>query len=444
MAAPDPARPFLPAALEVQETPPSPLGRALLWLLLALFATAIAWACLGRVDIVVTATGRVVPTGQVKQVQAPELGTVAALLVGEGDVVAAGQALLRLDPAYVEADRVQLREQLNDIAVQATWRGALEKWLADGAPRAAPDKLPPRFAAVDQVKADTLYRQHRLEISASLEVLARELAANRAERATLQAERDGVRATLQVLAQRVAAYKTLVDQRYGARVQYLEMLQQQTELEKRLPVLRSRQAALAEAAAAISARIQADLGDIRKGNLLTLAQLDSERSRLQQDANKVARRQQQLQVNAPVAGTVQELAVHTVGAVVSPAQELMKIVPAGVGVEVEALLHNRDVGFVNEGQRAVVKVDTFNFTQYGLLAARVLDISNDAVEDPSLGWVFRIRLLLDKDWLAVEGKQVRLSPGMAVTAEVRTGQRRLIEFFLSPLLRYQQESVRER
>ena len=444
MAAPDPARPFLPAALEVQETPPSPLGRALLWLLLALFATAIAWACLGRVDIVVTATGRVVPTGQVKQVQAPELGTVAALLVGEGDVVAAGQALLRLDPAYVEADRVQLREQLNDIAVQATWRGALEQWLADGAPRAAPDKLPPRFAAVDQVKADTLYRQHRLEISASLEVLARELAANRAERATLQAERDGVRATLQVLAQRVAAYKTLVDQRYGARVQYLEMLQQQTELEKRLPVLRSRQAALAEAAAAISARIQADLGDIRKGNLLTLAQLDSERSRLQQDANKVARRQQQLQVNAPVAGTVQELAVHTVGAVVSPAQELMKIVPAGVGVEVEALLHNRDVGFVNEGQRAVVKVDTFNFTQYGLLAARVLDISNDAVEDPSLGWVFRIRLLLDKDWLAVEGKQVRLSPGMAVTAEVRTGQRRLIEFFLSPLLRYQQESVRER
>lgn len=444
MAAPDPARPFLPAALEVQETPPSPLGRALLWLLLALFATAIAWACLGRVDIVVTATGRVVPTGQVKQVQAPELGTVAALLVGEGDVVAAGQALLRLDPAYVEADRVQLREQLNDIAVQATWRGALEQWLADGAPRLAPDKLPPRFAAVDQVKADTLYRQHRLEISASLEVLARELAANRAERATLQAERDGVRATLQVLAQRVAAYKTLVDQRYGARVQYLEMLQQQTELEKRLPVLRSRQAALAEAAAAISARIQADLGDIRKGNLLTLAQLDSERSRLQQDANKVARRQQQLQVNAPVAGTVQELAVHTVGAVVSPAQELMKIVPAGVGVEVEALLHNRDVGFVNEGQRAVVKVDTFNFTQYGLLAARVLDISNDAVEDPSLGWVFRIRLLLDKDWLAVEGKQVRLSPGMAVTAEVRTGQRRLIEFFLSPLLRYQQESVRER
>ena len=444
MAAPDPARPFLPAALEVQETPPSPLGRALLWLLLALFATAIAWACLGRVDIVVTATGRVVPTGQVKQVQAPELGTVAALLVGEGDVVAAGQALLRLDPAYVEADRVQLREQLNDIAVQATWRGALEQWLADGAPRLAPDKLPPRFAAVDQVKADTLYRQHRLEISASLEVLARELAANRAERATLQAERDGVRSTLQVLAQRVAAYKTLVDQRYGARVQYLEMLQQQTELEKRLPVLRSRQAALAESAAAISARIQADLGDIRKGNLLTLAQLDSERSRLQQDANKVARRQQQLQVNAPVAGTVQELAVHTVGAVVSPAQELMKIVPAGVGVEVEALLHNRDVGFVNEGQRAVVKVDTFNFTQYGLLAARVLDISNDAVEDPSLGWVFRIRLLLDKDWLAVEGKQVRLSPGMAVTAAGRTGQRRLIEFFLSPLLRYQQESVRER
>jgi hemolysin D len=227
-------------------------------------------------------------------------------------------------------------------------------------------------------------------------------------------------------------------------VQYLEMLQQQTELERAIPVLYSREDALVENAAAIDARMRATLGEIRKANLLALAQLDSERISLRQSASKLTRHRQQLEVIAPVAGTVQELAVHTVGAVVSPAQELMKVVPADAGIEVEALLQNKDVGFVREGQLAQVKIDTFNFTKYGLINAKVLDISNDAVEDPRLGWVFRIRLLLDKDWVAVEGKRIRVSPGMAITAEVKTGKRRLIEFFLSPLLRYKQESVRER
>lgn len=440
----DHTRQFLPAALEIQETPPSPVGRCLLWLLLALFAIGVAWACVGQIDIVVTAPGRIVPTGQVKRVQAPELGSVSALLVGEGDEVAAGQPLLRLDPGYVDADSRNVREQLNDIAVQSAWRRALEHWLADGWDRAAADRLPRRFAAADQMKADALYARHRQEITARMQALSRELGANRAEQATLRAERQGIRATLQVLVQRVTAYKTLQDQQYGARVQYLEILQQQTELERAIPVLQSRQDALVQTAAAIDARARATLGEIRKANLLALRQLDSERSSLQQSASKLSRHQRQLQLTAPVAGTVQELVVHTVGAVVSPAQELMKVVPADAAIEVEALLQNRDVGFVHEGQWAQVKIDTFNFTKYGLIDAKVLDISNDAVEDPKLGWVFRIRLLLDKDWVAVEGKQVRLSPGMSITAEIKTGKRRLIEFFLSPLLRYQQESVRER
>jgi len=444
MSGSDYTRQFLPAALEVQETPPSPLGRCLLWLLLALFAIGIAWACVGRVDIVVTAPGRIVPTGQVKRVQAPELGSVAALLVAEGDEVDAGQPLLRLDPAYVDADSRNVREQLNDIAVQSAWRRALEDWLADGWDTAGTERLPQRFAASDQMAADALYARHRQEITARMQVLSRELAANRAEQATLRAEREGIRATLQVLVQRVTAYKTLQDQRYGARVQYLEILQQQTELERAVPVLQSREDALVETAAAIDARMQAMLGEIRKGNLLALSQLDSERIGLRHSASKLSRHRQQLQLIAPVAGTVQELVVHTVGAVVSPAQELMKVVPADAGIEVEALLQNKDVGFVHEGQAAQVKIDTFNFTKYGLIDAKVIDISNDAVEDPRLGWVFRIRLLLDRDWVAVEGKRVLLSPGMAITAEVNTGKRRLIEFFLSPLLRYKQDSVRER
>ncbi len=437
-------RQFQPAALEVQDTPPSPTGRWLLWLLLALFVTGIGWACLGEVDIVVTAPGRVVPSGQVKLVQAPQAGSVVAILVGEGERVEAGQPLLRLDPTYAEADDLRIRGQLHELAVQAAWRGALDYWLADGRQSAAPSGLASRFAAADQARAEALYQLHRREISAALRARERELAANRAEQAALRAERERTGATLAVLAQRVVAYKTLVEQKYGAKVQYLELLQQQTELERTLPVLASRLRQLLESAAAIAARMDASGEELRKQNLMELTRLESERAVLEQEARKAQQQRQQLLINAPVTGTVQELAVHTLGAVVSPAQALLRIVPEQATIEVEALLPNRDIGFVNEGQLAQVKVDTFNFTKYGLIDAELVNIGNDAVEDQQLGWVFKLRLKLARDSIAVEDKWVKLSPGMATTAEIRTGKRRLIEFFLSPLLRYRQESVRER
>ncbi len=127
-------------------------------------------------------------------------------------------------------------------------------------------------------------------------------------------------------------------------------------------------------------------------------------------------RQQQLTLVAPVTGTIQELALHTIGGVVSPAQTLMKVVPEEVTIEVEALLANKDIGFVTEGQLAEVKIDTFNFTKYGLIDARIVDISNDVIEDQQLGWVFKMRLSLEQDSIVVAGKEGRLNPGMTATA----------------------------
>ncbi|MCB1688539.1 MAG: HlyD family type I secretion periplasmic adaptor subunit [Halioglobus sp.] len=442
-------REFLPAALQVQESPASPAHHWLLALLLSLFVLAVLWACLGEVDIVVTAPGRVVPSGQVKQVQAPEAGTVAAILVSEGDRVEAGQPLVRFDPTYADADDRRIREQIDDVAVQSAWRRALKYWLEkggtdDSAAYVAAGESTTELSTADRVQADMLYRQHREELTARIIGMEKELAANRAEQATVRAERARVQATLSILTERVGAYKALLDRQYGAKVQYLEMLQQQTELERTVPVLRSREQQLVETAAAIGARIDATISEQRRQNLMELARLDSERQTLEQESRKTRQHRQRQLLTAPVTGTVLELGIHTVGGVVSPAQELMKIVPEDAAIEVEALLQNKDIGFVDEGQVAAVKVDTFNFTKYGLIDAKVVDISNDAVEDRQLGWAFKMRLRLERDRIAVENKLVSLRPGMAVTAEVKTGKRRLIEFFLSPLLRYKQESVRER
>ena len=435
---------FLPAALEIQETPPSPTGNWLLWILLLLFSAGILWATFSSVDIVVTAPGRIIPSGQVKRVQAPESGTVVSILAAEGERVEAGQPLLRLDPTYADADELLIRTKLHDNAVESAWRHALDRWMVDGPATGSPGGLQTRFAAADQAKAEALYRLNRAEILARRLSQEKELAANRAEQASVKAELDRAEATLAVLEQRVAAYRSLLEQKYGARVQYLEILQQHIELEQSVPVLASRQQQLLETAAAITARMDAAARERRRTNLMELTRLAGERSALEQESRKARQRQRQLVINAPVTGAVQELAIHTVGSVVSPAEELLKIVPEHATVEVEALLQNKDIGFVREGQLAEVKVDTFNFTKYGLIKARVVNVSRDSLEDPKLGWVFRLRLKLEHDSIKVEDRLVTISPGMSITAEIKTGKRRLIEFFLSPLLRYGQESVRER
>ncbi|MEM1111637.1 MAG: HlyD family type I secretion periplasmic adaptor subunit [Pseudomonadota bacterium] len=439
------SREFLPAALEVQQTPPSPTGRLLLWLLLALFMVGLVWAYFGRVDIVVTAPGRVVPLGQVKRVQAPETARVKAILVTEGELVSKGQPLVELDATYAEADRGRIAESLESLAEQIAWRSALEGWLSRRTSAETPDAFLDTSAIDDPTEeSPALYLHHRALATAELEALAGELAVNEAQQGSNRAEQTRVRDSLQVLSERVDSYRSLMEKQYGSRVQYLELLQQQTDLERSLPVLKHQHHQLEESALALDARLQAAAARIRADNLLALETLYDEREQYEQEMRKARQRQLLLTVVAPVSGAVQELAVHSEGAVLTTAEDLMKIVPDRGTMEVEALLPNRDIGFVNEGQRAQVKLDTFNFTKYGLIDAKVLDISNDALEDPQQGWAYKLRLELETDAIMVEQKRVRLSPGMTLTAEIKTGQRRLIEFFLSPLLRARQESFGER
>ncbi|MEZ5588524.1 MAG: HlyD family type I secretion periplasmic adaptor subunit [Sedimenticolaceae bacterium] len=149
-------------------------------------------------------------------------------------------------------------------------------------------------------------------------------------------------------------------------------------------------------------------------------------------------------ITAPVKGVVQQLAVHSVGAIVTPAQQLMVIVPARGTMEVEAVLENKDIGFVEVGQQAEVKIDTFPFTKYGTIAGEVVGLSSDAVADDRMGLVYKMRVAMKRSSVEVNGKHVDLQPGMAVAVEAKTGTRRIMEFFLSPLLRYAKESARER
>ncbi|NVZ67266.1 HlyD family type I secretion periplasmic adaptor subunit, partial [Pseudomonas gingeri] len=163
-----------------------------------------------------------------------------------------------------------------------------------------------------------------------------------------------------------------------------------------------------------------------------------------QELTKARYQEARTLLTAPVDGTVQQLAVHTVGGVVTPAQQLMVIVPREQPVEVEAMLENKDIGFVHAGQAVTVKVETFTFTKYGTVEGELISVSNDAIEDEKRGLIYSSRIRLKTDHLRVAGQDVMLSPGMSVTAEVKTDQRRVIDYFLSPLQQHRDESLRER
>jgi hemolysin D len=260
----------------------------------------------------------------------------------------------------------------------------------------------------------------------------------------VEAEVEKNQRLLEVLNERVAAYDQLQRKGTGSRMDFLEVKQEQIEVEQNVSVQRARINQLDASIAANDSKREMMISERYKLTLQELQELTTQESTLREELLKAEQRSSNYLLKAPIDGTVQELAVTTIGGVVTPAQEIMKIVPEESTVEVEARFLNKDIGFIHPGQPAEIKVDTFNFTKYGVVDAELSDISGDAIQDEQLGLVYKARLVPSESALQVGERLVSLAPGMTVTAEVKTGQRRVIEFFLSPLLRYQEDSLRER
>jgi hemolysin D len=456
-------REFLPAALEIVETPASPVGRAIGATIILFFAAAIAWACLGSVDIIATAPGKIVPSGRTKVIQPFETGVVRAIHVRDGQAVKAGEVLLELDTTINAAERDRLAKEL--LAQELDIARLTAALAPDGDPVAAL-RLPAEATATQAQLQRTLLVSQVEEFRAKLAGLDRQIVQNTANRDAVAATVEKLVAAIPLLRQRAEARKYLAEKEVGSRLQYLEVQQDLIEHEQELHV---QQARLAEAEAGLAAlreqRRQAE-AEYRRSNLADLAQAEQKAASLREELIKAQQHAALQTLTAPVDGTVQQLAVHTVGGVVTPAQALMVVVPAESHLEIEAMVSNRDIGFVHAGEPAEIKVDTFNFTRYGLLHGEVLNVSQDAIarnkpqdnqdaaaassslaessEPKGQELVYAARVSLDRTGMQIDDKFVNLTAGMAVTVEIKTGSRRVIEYVLSPLLRYRQAALRER
>jgi hemolysin D len=186
------------------------------------------------------------------------------------------------------------------------------------------------------------------------------------------------------------------------------------------------------------------MAETRRINLDSITEGHQNVAALEQELLKAGLRGKLMRLTSPVDGTVQQLAVHTVAGVVTPAQPLMIIVPRDNPLEVEAFLENKDIGFVKPNLDAEVKIETFQYTKYGTIHAKVTSVSHDAINDEKRGLIYSTRVKMEKSSINVDGTPVSLSPGMAVSVEIKTGKRRVIEYFLTPLMQHARESLRER
>ena len=319
-----------------------------------------------------------------------------------------------------------------------------EDYLKGTASRPTLEEWPPEASVIQKASQTRLLEEEVNQFFAQDEMLLNQELQREAERRGAEAEIEKLEQTLPMITQRADSLRKLWEQNLVSEANYLELEQARIEAVQDGITQRARIDEAEAALATLGSQKKTMRAEALKLNLIALQESRRRISVLEQELVKATQRYSQQVLSAPLDGVVTDLSVFTVGGVVTPAETLMNLVPAESPLEVQALVLNKDIGFVIEGQAAEVKIDTFNFTKYGIVEGEVVTISSDAMSDERLGLVYQARVLLSSSALQVKDKMVELSPGMSATVEIKTDKRRILDFFLSPLLRYRDESIRER
>lgn len=455
---------FLPAALEIMEKPPSKGLRLLLLSLCTMFTIALVWSIFGRIDVVATAPGKVIPTGNVKLIQPIEIGYVRAIHVRNGQHVRAGQLLVELDPTMAGADEAAAGAGLLTSELQSARNAALLAHL-QGRPAlfVPPPGTNPEIARTQQQFITSAVA----EFEGQRAGLAQRKLQYQAEFAGAGAEIDKLERTLPLVDQQIAARQELFEKGYFSKLKLLEYQQLRVEHVQNLAVQRSNAARARAQIAEIDAQLLQLRGTFGRTAVTELSESQDKTRLSREEVTKSARRREFQQLKAPVSGTVQQLAISTIGGVVQPAQALMVIVPDDARVVVEANVLNRDIGFIHVGQKVRVKLEAYPFTDYGVIPGVVETISRDAIdmtgqsgamagaaqrsgEDKAKanqapqGLVYAARIRLLKTTVRVARADQPIGPGLAVQAEIVTGRRRIIQYLLSPLAKTLDEAGKEK
>jgi hemolysin D len=424
---------FLPEAMEIEETPPSPFGRVVLWTIVLLTVAALLWSYFGKVDEEVVARGKVIPDGMVKVIQPRETGVIRTIYVEEGQRVKEGELLIELDPTISQAE-VESSER--SLTINRYDMARLKAELK-GEEIQGPGKDHEKLLLLQKELKQAREAEHRARI-ASLELVIsqKKIALQSAEESILKLER-----TVELVSKQEEALRHLAEKGYASMMEHLQRQKELVRTEKELNEQRKLAEQIQDSLREAEKNLEALKKERERSILSDIVEKERAITILEGEFTKASKRSQLERLYSPVNGTVHGLATHTVGGVVTSAQPIITIVPEGTPLVVEAMALNQDIGFIHPGQKAELKLDTFPFQKYGTIEAELFYVSPDAQEDQKIGLVYKIKLRPKRFTMRVKDKDIPLSPGMAVTAEIKTGERRVIEFFISPFIKYVDESL---
>jgi hemolysin D len=427
----DDAYEFKPLLAEIEEKPLNPLGRTILRLILGALVCGGLWLYFGKIDVVVSARGKAIPNGEVKTLQPIETGVVSQILVKEGDYVHKDQILMQIDPSVTETDIESKTRNLAAVNLEIKRLKA----LAEDKPFKPDDEAPGEIA---QEQISLYSSQKRLLTESKTQFILRksqiasQLAIAKSESARLKSmlekeksDAAGMEKVLDIIA--LKEYRHTQQNIVNLSEQLFQSDWKIAEIEDRLKEVDKEEIVYIQ-------RLTSEW-------LAASTEKQKEAAELESRINAVRFQNRRQQIKAPLNGYVGKLFVHTEGGVVTPAEKLLTLIPEDAPLIIRATVLNRDIGFVRSGMNASIKIDTFAFQKYGLVDAEVFFVSNDAIEDEKLGPVYEIKLNPKKLTLMVEGAERSLEPGMSVTAEIKVGKRRIIEFFIYPITQYLDEGM---
>lgn len=426
------AHEFQPLLVEIEDSPVSPLGRMTFWIIIAVIGFFTLWLILGKVDIVVSARGKVMPDGSIKIVQPLETGTIRKIMVKEGDFVKKGQVLAEIDPSTTAPQLNSLKKNLAYLNTEAQRLNA-QTQAADGIV-----VLPP-VPALSASTQNSLYQSSLSTLNEQLGTKKLELRKVDEEIKSANSEKANYENLLRLSTEKVSRLKAVIDLiakddliKAQSEVDSYSSQVQQTSF--KLNELNHRKSQILEEMSAVKS-------DFKTQNLKELSEREKQTTQIQANIEEISFRNVKQKIVSPVDGYVNNLSIHTVGGVVTPAEKLISIVPANAPLVIKSTLSNRDVGFVRAGMSVAVKIDTFDFQKYGILRGKVRQVSKDSIEDPKLGPIYEVYITPVTTSLKVEGKYQQISSGMTLTSEIKVGKRRIIEFFIYPLIKYLNEGI---
>ena len=447
---------FMPAAIEVLETPPSFSAHALMMIICAFFFITIAWSWFSYVETESVANGKIIPVGKIKQIQSLIAGRVAVINVQEGDRVEKGQLLIKLNPTEQEVDTRQVREQLTDnelsfsrlillLEVSETEQKiipTLKDWLTK--PENHQYQLSGFPSEAEWVRQQKMLHYDFMSFSSKDEAFREEIKQKNAAINAINAEIKRLSILTPLHKENEKAVHSLMIQGHASRLDWLGAREKQVDMEQQMEVQLNHHAEAVAELAVTTSEHKKFHKEYRQERMQKLDELNSKIKELQLSLIKAEERDRSCYITAPVSGTVQQLSVFSEGSVVQPGSNIMIIVPDNTLLEVEAMVENKDIGFIQQGMPVDIKFETFPYTFYGYLNGSVRQVSEDAIELPDQGMFYPVYVTLDRQSVNINGAQQKLRVGMSVSAELRTGSRRLLAYFMEPFFRYRDETLTER